>query len=535
MNTLNNAVNKYAVTALYVRLSKDDMLEGESNSITNQKQILKKYADDHGFLNTRYYVDDGITGTTFEREGFQQMISDIEKGEIKAVIVKDQSRLGREHLMTGYYMEIFFPNNDVQFIAVYDNYDSENGDNDFAPFKNIINEWYARDCSKKIRAVFQNKGKSGEIMCSFAPYGYIKDPESKKHWLVDEEAAETVRQIFDLYINGMGTYKIACLLESKGVLTPADYMKSKGLPTNKINQCNKFKWRATTVSQILSRQEYTGDVVNFKTTTKSYKNHKKIYHPIEDRTIFKEVNEPIVSRQDWEKAQEILAKGKRVPSKREPDIFQSYLFCADCGKKMYMRYRNDTQKISYLCSGYAKGITDCTTHSIKQDALIALVLQNIQNVVSSAHFDKKKFAEEIHKKMDSKSDKEFKRTFKEAEKLKARCAALDKIIQKLFEDRVCEKISEERYFSMAESYEKEQAEIKEKLSEYQEKINVHNDNKKGVEYFLKLVEKYSEITELTPQILLEFIDKILVHQAEKGEGGYTQTVEIHYKGVGVLD
>lgn len=535
MNTLNNAVNKFAVTALYARLSKDDMLEGESNSITNQKEILKKYASEHGFLNTRYYFDDGVTGTTFEREGFQNMISDIEKGEIKTVIVKDLSRLGRDHLMTGYYMEVFFPDNDVQFIAVYDNYDSENGDNDFAPFKNIINEWYARDTSKKIRAVFQSKGRSGEIICRFAPYGYLKDPDSKKHWLVDEEAAEVVRKIFDLYINGMGTSKIACYLESSGILTPADYMKSKGLPTNKTSNCNKFKWRATTVGQILSRQEYIGDVVNFKTTTRSYKNHKKIQRPIEDRAIFKGVNEPIISQQDWEKAQSILAKKKRVPRKREPDIFQSYLFCSDCGQKMYMRYRNDTQSKSYLCSGYAKGNTKCTTHYIKQDVLSSLVLQSIQDVVRSAQFDKKKFAEELHKKMDSKSDKEFKRTLKEAEKLKSRCAALDKIIQKLFEDRVCEKISDERYFTMAENYEKEQAEIREKLEEYQEKINAHNDNKKGVEHFLKLVEKYSEITKLTPQILLEFIDKIIIHQAEKSENGLFHTVEIHYKGVGVLN
>lgn len=535
MNTLNNAVNKYAVTALYVRLSRDDMLEGESNSITNQKQILKRYADDHGFFNTRYYVDDGISGTTFEREGFQQMISDIEKGEIKAVIVKDQSRLGREHLMTRYYMEIFFPNNDVQFIAVYDNYDSENGDNDFAPFKNIINEWYARDTSKKIRAVFQSKGKSGEIMCRFAPYGYLKDPESKKHWLVDEEAAEVVRQIFDLYINGMGTKTIAQYLEKNGVLAPSDYMKSKGLPTSRISQTEKVRWTSATINLMLSRQEYIGDVVNFKTTRKSYKNHKKIIIPVEDRMVFKGVNEPIISVQTWENAQSILVKRKRVPQKREPDIFQSYLFCSDCGEKLYLKQRNNPNRANYVCSGYTKGITDCSTHYIKQNTLKNLVLENIQDIVSSANLDKKKFAEELRNKMDSKNDKEFKHTVKEAEKLKARCLALDKIIQKLFEDRVGEKISDERYFTMVESYEKEQSEIKEKLTTYQEKINEHNDEKKGVDYFLKLVNKHSQITELTPQILLEFIDKIVVHQTVKGEGGSFQTVEIHYKGVGVLN
>ena len=535
MKTLNNANKNFAVTALYARLSQDDMVDGESNSITNQKQILKRFSDDNGFLNTRYYFDDGVSGTTFEREGFQQMISDIEKGEVKTVIVKDLSRLGRDHLQVGYYTEIFFPNNDVRFIAIYDNVDSENGDNEFAPFKNIINEWYARDVSKKIKAVFQSKAKSGEIMCRFAPYGYIKDPESRKHWLVDEEAAEVVRQIFDLYINGMGTKTIAQYLENNGVLAPSDYMKSKGLPTSRVSQTEKVKWTSATINLMLSRQEYLGDVVNLKTTRKSYKNHKKIMRPVEDRIVFKGVNEPIISVQTWEKAQSILVKRKRVPQKREPDIFQSYLFCSDCGEKLYLKQRNIPNRANYVCSGYTKGTTDCSTHYIKQNTLKNLVLENIQDIISSANLDKKKFAEELRNKMDNKSDKEFKHTIKEAEKLKARCLALDKIIQKLFEDRVGEKISDERYFTMVENYENEQAEIKEKLTAYQEKIDEHNDGKKGVDYFLKLVNKHSKITELTPQILLEFIDKIVIHQTVKNENGSFQTVEIHYKGVGVLN
>lgn len=394
---------------------------------------------------------------------------------------------------------------------------------------------YARDVSKKIKAVFQNKAKSGEIMCRFAPYGYIKDPESKKHWLVDEEAAEIVRQIFDLYINGMGTKTIAHYLDNNNVLAPSDYMKSKGLPTNRISHTEKVKWTSATVNLILSRQEYIGDVVNFKTTRKSYKNHKKIMTPVEDRMVFKGVNEPIVSVEAWEKAQSILIKRKRVPQKREPDIFQSYLFCSDCGQKMYLKQRKIPNRANYVCSGYTKGITNCTTHYIKQNTLKSLVLENIQDIVFSANLDKRKFAEELHKKIDIKTDKEFKHTIKEAEKLKARCLSLDKIIQKLFEDRVGEKISDERYFAMLENYEKEQTEIKEKLTAYQEKIDEHTDSKKGVDYFLKLVNKYSKITELTPQILLEFIDKIVVHQTEKSENGSFQTVEIHYKGIGVLN
>lgn len=535
MNTLNNANNSFAVTALYARLSQDDIIDGESNSITNQKRILKRFADDNGLLNTRCYFDDGVSGTTFKREGFQNMISDIEKGEVKTVIVKDLSRLGRDHLQVGYYTEIFFPNNDVRFIAIYDNVDSANGDNEFAPFKNIFNEFFARDTSKKTRAVLQNKGKSGEILCRIPPYGYIKDPDNKNHWLIDEEAADVVRKIFDLYLNGMGTKKIADYLESNDIFTPTNYMHSKGLASRRTVQNERFQWTASTVNQILSRQEYIGDVVNFKSTTKSYKNHKKVKIPVEERAIFKAVNAPIISEQDWEKAQTILSKSRRVPRNREPDIFQSYLFCAECGQKLHIRRKEKQNETHYICSGYGKGKIKCSSHYIRQQVLVKLVLENIQSVILSAKLDKKKFAEELHKKMDSKNDKDIKRTIKEAEKLKSRCAALDKIIQKLFEDRVSGNISDERYFTMAESYEKEQSEIKEKLTAYQEKISAHNDNKKSVDDFLKLVSKYSKITELTPQILLEFIDKILIHQSEKTENGTIQVIEIYYKGVGVLN
>lgn len=535
MNTLNNANNSFAVTALYARLSQDDMVDGESNSITNQKKILKRFADDHDFLNTRYYFDDGVSGTTFKREGFQQMISDIESGEIKTVIVKDLSRLGRDHLQVGYYTEVFFPNNDVRFIAIYDNVDSANGDNEFAPFKNIFNEFFARDTSKKIRAVFQNKGKSGESLCFIPPYGYKKDPDSKKHWLVDEDAAEVVRKIFDLYLNGMGTKHIADYLENSNIPAPTDYFKSKGMKSRQGERAERVKWCATTVNCILSKQEYIGDIINFKSSRMSYKNHKIIKNPVEKWAIFKGVNEPIVSEQDWEKAQSMLAKKRRVPQKREPDIFQSYLFCAECGKKMYIRRKEKIKETHYLCSGYAKNTTECSAHYIRQDVLMDLVLQNIQSVISTAKLDKRKFAEELHQKMDSKNDKEFKRIIKENDKLKLRCSSLDKIIQKLFEDRVSGNISDERYFSMAESYEKEQSEIKEKLTAYQEKIDAHNDNKKSVDDFLKLVDKYSEIDALTPQILIELIDKILIHQSEKTENDIIQVIEIYYKGIGVLN
>lgn len=461
------------------------------------------------------------------------MISDIEKGEVKAVIVKGLSRLGRDHLITGYYMEVFFPNNDVRFVAIYDNVDSENGDNEFAPFKNIFNEWYARDTSKKIRAVFQNKGKSEEILCSIPPYGYVKDPDSKKHWLIDEEAAEVVRKIYELYLSGTGTKHIADYLENNGVPAPTDYFKSKGITPRGAYRYEPVKWSCSVVKGILSRQEYIGDVINFKTHVKSFKNHSIVKNPVENMAIFKGVNEPIISEQDWQNAQAILAKNKRVPRNKEPDLFQSYFYCADCGSKMYLR-RKKGDLANYFCSGYSKGTVKCTTHLIKYSTLIELVLNNIRSVVAAANLDKEKFAKEIKRKADSDNDKEIKRTIKEADKMKARCAELDKIIQKLFEDRVNGRISDERYFKMTESYEKEQAEINEKLISYQEKIDAHNSGKRNVEYFLKLVNKYSEITELTPQILFEFIDRIEIHQADKDANGRFQVVDIYYKGIGVL-
>lgn len=529
MNMLNNAVNNFAVTALYARLSQDDMIDGESNSVTNQKKILKRFADDNGFPNTRCYFDDGVSGTTFEREGFQKMISDIEKGEVKTVIVKDLSRLGRDHLQVGYYTEIFFPQNDVRFVAIYDNVDSANGDNEFAPFKNIMNEMYARDCSKKIRAVIQHKGKNGGILSNHAAYGYKKDPANKNHWLIDDEAAAVVKEIFRLYLGGLGTSKIANYLNEKGILPPSKYLEKKGIPT-----CAPYKadcqWNAAKINQILKRREYCGDIVNFKTYRKSYKLHKQLINPEENQVINKGVNDPIISEEDFEAAQKLLERKRRVPCERKPDIFQSYIFCADCGSKMYAR-TNDY----YLCSGYAKGREKCSTHSIKKTVLKEIVLEQIRELIAAAKFDKKKFAENICNKMNRTNSDEIKRMSKETAKLKKRKAELSKIIHTLFEDRVGGKISEEMYFEMLANYENEQAEIKEKLSEYDKKISENEVSKNDIDSFVKLVNRYENITEITQQILAEFVDKILVHQAQKTDDGKVQTIEIYFKGVGVLN
>ena len=365
MFQLNNADNSAEKTskasqsgtaALYARLSRDDELDGESNSITNQRKILCKFAEDNGFKRVKFYYDDGFSGTNFDRPQFKEMITDIESGEVRTVIVKDLSRLGRDYLTVGFYTEVYFPENDVRFIAINDGVDSEKGDNEFTPFKNIINEWYAKDTSKKVRAVFRNKVLTGGFISTHAPYGYVKDPDDKNHWLVDDEAAEVVRSIFEMYLDGKGLTAIARYLESKKILNPTCYCLSKGRKSRFQPTENPYEWSIPSVREILTRQEYCGDVVNFKTYRKSYKIHKVVRNTPDKYVIHKEVNTPIVKREDWETVQAIFAKHKRVPIVREPDVMQGWLYCADCGSKMLIRRRDEVKHpyCYYQCAGYNK-------------------------------------------------------------------------------------------------------------------------------------------------------------------------------------
>lgn len=367
-----------------------------------------------------------------------------------------------------------------------------------------------------------------------AVYGYLKDPNDKKHWLVDDEAADVVRTIFDLYINGYGTKMIAYYLEDHKILSPSHYSHNKGLPHSGKLRKNPFEWDYTTVERILKRQEYIGNVVNFKTYRKSYKIHKTITNPEEKRLIFKGVNEPIISEDVWNKAQALIEKRRRVPIEREPDLFQGYLVCADCGSKLYIR-RAKGKKDCYICGGYAKKSIKCSTHIISRDDLCELVLTSLREIISSARLDKKQFAESLRKKADIDNKGEMKKMIKETEKMKSRTASLNRIIHQLFEDRVEGKISEERYLEMLASYESEQSEIKVRLAKYEERISADKSAANDIERFIKLVNEYSDIKELTPLILAEFIEEIRVHQAEKTDSGKVQSVDIVYKGVGVLN
>ena len=371
------------LTALYCRLSQDDKQEGDSNSIINQKKILKRYATEHGYQSYVFFVDDGFSGTNFNRPDFQRMIAEIEAGRVERVIVKDMSRLGRDYLQVGMYTEIMFPNMDVHFIAVNDGVDSHMGDNEFTPFRNIINEWYAKDTSKKIRAVKRSKGMAGEHIGSHAPYGYIKNPDNKKEWIVDEEAAEVVREIFRLCVNGYGPTRIANILTERKILCPTYYALKHGEKSRTILPPNKYLWNATVVSHILDRMEYLGHTVNFKTHIKSYKNRKKIKNSPEQWKIFENTHEAIIDKETFEIVQKIRS-GKRRPTKMgEMPIFSGLLYCADCGSKMtfHRKVSETAEKHNFVCGNYRHNSRACTMHYIRNVVVEQIVLENLKEVI----------------------------------------------------------------------------------------------------------------------------------------------------------
>ena len=417
------------VTALYARLSKDDELDGVSNSIVNQEKILRKYAEDHGYRNIRFYFDDGVTGTTFDRPQWNRLIADIENGEVSTVIVKDLSRLGRDYILSGYFTEIFFPSFDVHFIAVNGDFDSEKGEeNDFAPFKNLFNEWYARDTRRKILAVFKSKGETGGILCSIPPYGYIKDDDNNRHWLVDDEAAEIIRTIFDLYLQGYGCLRIANHLKSNKILNPTAYAYQHGRSTRRAIPNDPYIWNLRTIDSMLSRQEYCGDIVNFKTYRKSHKNHKTYFNPPENRIVIREVNEPIIDRETFDEVQRMKLSRKRTSTVREIDIMAGYLFCADCGKRMYIRRnKQSSRRTMYFCSEYLNYRGVCTNHMIAADDLYSLVVKAINDEIRKAEINTSDFAEELYQKVNASASLELKKMKAEAAKLRSRLDELEKI------------------------------------------------------------------------------------------------------------
>ena len=530
-------LNQEEITALYCRLSQDDKQEGDSNSIINQKKILKKYALDRGYTNIQFYIDDGVSGTTFNRAGFQSMIADVETGKVKRVIVKDMSRLGRDYLQVGMYTEIFFPEHDVHFIAVNDGVDSNQEDNEFTPFRNIINEWYAKDTSKKIRAVKRSKGMAGEHIGSHPPYGYMKNPENKKEWIIDEEAAEVVREIFRLCVGGYGPTQIANILTERKILCPTYYALEKGGKPRTALPADKFTWNGPVVAKILDRMDYLGHTVNFKTHVKSYKVHKTIYNSPDQWKIFEGTHEAIIDKETFEIVQKIRA-GKRRPTRMgEMPMFSGLLYCADCGRKLSFHRKADDppEKHNYLCEIYRSNTSKCTMHYIRNVVVERIVLENLKEVIQYVSNYEDEFVRMIMDSDMRQRNRELSQKKKRLAEIQKRIGELDTIFQRIYEDNIIGKLSDERFMKMSKGYEDEQHTLQAEADEIQSELQQEEKKSVDVKRFLAIVKKYTDLTELTPEILREFIDKIIVHAPDKSSGRRLQEIEIIYNHIGEFD
>ena len=523
------------ITALYCRLSQDDALDGESNSITNQKALLSKYAAEHGFRNIQFFVDDGYSGTSFQRPGFQEMMRYVEDYSVSAVIVKDLSRLGREYSYMGRLQDFIFPAYDVRFIAINDDVDSAKGENDFAVFKNVFNDYYAKDTSKKIRAVMRAKGNAGEHLCTNPPYGYLKDPENKNGWIVDEEAAKTVRQIFAWCVEGLGPTQIAKRLKAAKVSTPTEHWSNIGRNCSKLPAV-PYNWCSATVADILGKQEYCGDTVNFRSTTKSFKNKKKIERPSEEWQIFKDTHPAIIDRETFALVQE-LRKHRRRPTKSGiVSPFSGLLYCADCGEKLYYSVTNNykREQAYFFCSSYRKNSEVCSAHYIREKVVEQIVLESMQRILLNVQAFEKEFA---RKQMDCYTEdkkKQLAAKRRELSKAKKRIAEIDALIQKIYEDNASGKLSDERYATLSLSYEEEQKTLKAAVLEMQAYLETETDKTESLQRFIQKVKQITELKALTPELIHEFVDKIVVYAPRYLDGKRVQLLDIYYSGVGIL-
>ena len=533
-----NVALEEKITALYCRLSRDDELQGDSNSIKNQKAILQKYAEDNGFRNTKFFVDDGFSGTNFDRPDLQKMIAEMDDGNVATIIVKDMSRLGRDYLKVGYYTEVAFPEADVRFIAINNGVDSANQqDSDFTPFLNIINEWYAKDTSKKIRAVFKAKGESGKPLCTNPPYGYVKDPPDKLHWIIDEDAATVIKEIFHLCMQGFGPTQIAKELTKREILCPTAHFREIGLNPGYV-PTNPYAWQSRTIADILAKQEYLGHTVNFKSHKKSYKSKKKIQNDPSEWQIFENTHDSIIDKETFDIVQRIRDGRRRLTPIGEMPTLSGMIYCADCGCKMYqVRARGwEHNKEHMVCSTYRKrGKSNCVSHQIRNIVVEQLLLQDLQRVTAFAMEHEDEFLQLITSNSEKELNKELKDSHKEYEHEKARISKLDTIIQRLYEDNVEGKISDERFIKMSATYEAEQKELNARVTTLQDFIDHAKEKSLNAEHFLSLVRKYTDIKELDAEIIREFVEKIIVFKAEKMDGHRVQRIQIIYNCIGAVN
>lgn len=530
---------KTGITALYCRLSRDDELQGDSNSIQNQKKILQKYADDNGLPNTQFWVDDGVSGTTFNRPGLNAMMSEVEKGNVSTVITKDLSRLGRDYLKTGEYVEIIFPRHDVRYIAINDDVDTDKELNEFMPFRNLFNEFHCRETSKKIRIVNRAKAERGERLATRAPYGYAKDSSNPKRIILDEVTAPIVKQIFEWCAGGLGPAQIAKLLAKQGVMTPSVYEYHRsGTAYSQLNLDKPYHWTSDTVAKLLEREDYIGNTVNCKTYRKSYKDKRKLDNPPEKQLRFENTHEPIVDLDTWETVQRVR-KGKRRPTRMgEMDKFSGLVFCANCKSRHY-HIRGTTlteQQTNYICGTYRKkGKEVCTAHFIRTVVLDEIVLQDLRRVTAFAKEHTQEFIKRQMDKSQQESKKELSAKKREFEKCNRRIIELNGIFKKLYEDRVAEKLTEERFAMLSQDYESEQAALTARTAQLEQEIASHTEKAVSVERFLKIVDKYTNIKELTPEIMREFIERIEVHERSVYRGkDATQQIDIYYNFIGLM-
>lgn len=532
--------NQNKAAALYVRLSRDDDLEGESNSISNQKKLLQKTAKEKGFPKTMVFCDDGISGTTMNRPGFQQMISEIEQGHISAVLVKDLSRLGRNSSRVTDLLDEYFPEHDVRFISVADYMDTADGNtesSDMAPFKNMMNEYYARDISKKCRISHKLKGNSG-IPLSLPPYGYMRNPDDRRYWVIDEDVAPIVRRVFQMTLDGMGTSQIAAVLQDEGILSPMNYRKSKGENRGGKRSPKADKWNSSAIIRILSRQEYCGDVINFKTYTKSYKLKKQCINPEENRAVFREVHEPIIDRVTFEKVRKLRERMRKYATvEGEKNIFSGLLVCADCGSNLNYHFNQGNREIRYFnCAGNNRTRKICDkTHYVRVDFLEKVVMQEIRRLTKFASKHEDVFTQAVMGFSQNASELEQRRKQKELDTMLLRNQEIDKMYETLYESNVTGKISDERFAKMAASYEQQQAVIAEKVKTLQQELERVSCKAGTAEHFVKTVRKYTRARKLTQAMLYELIDKIEVFHAEKTDGKRVQRLRIFYHCIGEID
>ena len=541
MTTANNikGQTEEKITALYCRLSVDDeKKDAESNSITNQKQILLDYCQKQGFTNTMFFVDDGISGTSFERGSFQQMQKMVEEGKICRVIVKDLSRFGREMVEAGRLTQIVYPSLGVTFISLHENVNSTTGEGmEMLPFYNIFNEWYAAQTSKKIRAVWQSKAENGKRVSPTVPFGYVKDLNDKEKWLIDEPAAEVVRKIYALCLAGRGPLQIAKQLEKENILVPSAYYESVGRTHAQKVPSDYCKWDQKTVVGILENRQYTGCAVNFKSTTVSYKVHKKIHNAKEDYQIIPNMQEPIISEEQWLRVQELRKHRRRPTATGRTSLFSGLVYCADCGAKMHFAAAKSLTRNQehFRCSNYKSGRGECTVHYIRDVVLEKIVFEAISSLADFVKCHESVFLYMLAKKTNAMRQKEHKRLELAVEQGTKRIAEIDRLIEKVFEQNASGILSDERFSKMLQSYEKEQKALTQEVADSRQTLEEAKQKATDLRLLLRTLREMTEINELTPTLVNSLIERIEVHNNDKSSGHCYVKVDIYFTAVGMID